>query len=335
MPKRTSKASSHFDVLFGARQGEQLTSGLKLIPRDKIKRGEQPRRTFPATEISELAASLAELRQRGEGIEGTGFLQPLLVTEQPDGYQLIAGERRYRASGEMGIELLPAVVVALSNRSILLAQLVENLQRRDLPPLEEARGLQSLMSQQNLSLREAARVLGKGKGYVENRLNLLKMGADVQEMVSVQTDTLLHARDIDAVSDPDLRQRLIHAVLHEGVSRADLRQRISPNIGSNLQVLAEPQRDIQKANSQAANSGKSEVNNPNQDASATQNHSPETPQQSVLMQIRAVAAVLDEANRNLQKHLLSNQSDASFLSLQVSCLEGQIQQLKRHISELI
>lgn len=166
------------------------------------------------------------MRERGEGIAGTGILQPLLVTQNDNGYRLIAGERRYRASAQAGVEQLPVIVVAAHENGNLLAQLVENLQRRDLPPLEEARGIAQLMAEQNVSLREVARLLGKGKGYIENRINLLKMGADVQEMVSVQTDTLLHARDIDAVSDPALRAKLIRAVLEDSLSRSALRATI-------------------------------------------------------------------------------------------------------------
>lgn len=327
MPKRTSKASSHFDALFGARQGEQLTSGLKLIPRDKIERGEQPRQTFPAQEISELAMSLAELRQRGEGIEGTGFLQPILVTEQADGYRLIAGERRYRASGEAGIELLPAVVVTMSRSNLLLAQLVENLQRRDLPPLEEARGMSSLMKEQKLSLRETARVLGKGKGYVENRLNLLKMGADIQEMVSVQTDTLLHARDIDSVLDPQLRQELIRAVLQDGLSRAELRRRIAPSPEHISQVLVDEPQASQKAISQAEN----KPSNAFEQASETSEMPPGQQEKDLLLQLDSAVALLKAVNSGLQSQPVSHQSDESFLSERVSLIETQIWQMKEHL----
>lgn len=236
MPKQSSKAASHFDTLFGVQQGEQLASGFKLISREKIERAAQPRQSFPAAEIGELADSIAVLRERGEGIAGTGILQPLLVTQNETGYRLIAGERRYRASEQAGVEQLPVIVVAAHENGNLLAQLVENLQRRDLPPLEEAQGIAQLMAEQNVSLRETARLLGKGKGYIENRVNLLKMKPDVQEMVSVQTDTLLHARDIEAITDAKLRSALIHAVLEEGISRAELRRRIESGRTENNQV---------------------------------------------------------------------------------------------------
>ena len=270
MPKKPSKAASHFDTLFGVQQGEQLAGGFKLIARDKIERGLQPRRSFPATEISELAASISALHARGEGIEGTGILQPLLAIAKDDGYRLIAGERRYRASEQAGVEQLPVIVMAANDSGILLAQLVENLQRRDLPPLEEAHGIAQLMDEQELSLREAARMLGKGKGYIENRVNLLKMRPDVQEMVSVQTDTLLHARDIEAVLDPALRSSLIRAVLEDGISRTELRRQIEANQQSRQQQ--DQLGDQQQNNSTDSETGESTGGN----TSPTESGSAET-----------------------------------------------------------
>lgn len=360
MPKRTSKASSHFDALFGARQGEQLAGGLKLIPRDKIERGSQPRQSFPAEEISELAASLTQLRQRGEGIEGTGFLQPLLVTQQGDSYRLIAGERRHRASEQAGIDQLPAIVVALGPSSVLLAQLIENLQRRDLPPLEEARGMSQLMSEQGLSLREAARVLGKGKGYVENRLNLLKMGADVQEMVSVQTDTLLHARDIDGVPDPEHRRALIRAVLQDGLSRAELRQRIQPQLetpktpgratpeGQALEQVLEaeashrmPAEEMSFSEDDGLLSVRTDTQPPiaaNKSAAGPSPSDTQLPVKqlpvkpappSVLSQLRPAAALTVQASRIMQEGAALSQPEEREVRKQLRVLEEQI----RHIRE--
>jgi ParB family chromosome partitioning protein len=147
--------------------------------------------------------------------------------ERPEsGYRVIAGERRLRAAREAGLPHVPAILVALPEHGILLAQLIENLQRQDLPPLEEARGIERLMQEQKLSIREAAKMLGKDKGYLENRLRLLKMGEDVQEMVSFRKDTLPHARLIDAADDPDLRRDLINAVVKEGIGRREVERRI-------------------------------------------------------------------------------------------------------------
>jgi ParB/RepB/Spo0J family partition protein len=245
MSKRSSNADSHFEALFGARTGESLTNSLKLVPAGHIQRAAQARKSFPQQELDELAHSIEDLRSRAEGVEGTGILQPLLVAENPYGhefpYRLIAGERRYRAAGIVGLDTLPCLVVEMDEDSIAVAQLVENLQRQNLAPLEEARAIEALMASQKLSIRDSARLLGKGKGYIENRLALLKMGADVQAMVETRADSLLHAREIDSITDAALRAELIDAVLHESLSRAMLRDRIgagAPEPGGNRTGLS-------------------------------------------------------------------------------------------------
>jgi ParB-like chromosome segregation protein Spo0J len=105
--------------------------------------------------------------------------------------------------------------------------LIENVQRAALQPLEEGRALRKLMDEAKLSIREAARWLGKDKSYVENRLRLLNMGPDVHEMLNARPDTIAHARLIDAVTDPDLRADLIRAVVEDGIGEREIRRRIS------------------------------------------------------------------------------------------------------------
>ncbi len=215
-------AAASFNELFKAPQGERAAVGLKLIDLSHIHVMGQPRQSFPATEQADLVASIRELRSRGEGIEGTGILQPLVVTPVASGYRLIAGERRLRAAGDAKLTDIPAIVIQTQEENIGLLQIIENLQRQNLRPLEEAQAIQSLMEMQNLSLRTAAALLGKKKGYVENRLNLLKMGSDLQELVSVRTDTLQHARLIEPIDNKSLRKKLIQNT-HDGASERELR----------------------------------------------------------------------------------------------------------------
>ena len=227
-----AQAASAVNTLFGVSQGEQVASGLKLIKHDQIEVKAQPRTTFSAAEVSELASSIVQLRERNEGIEGTGILQPLLVRAlaSPNGsarYHLVAGERRYRASQEANLPFVPCLVVTMNDDAVLLAQLIENLQRQDLAPLEEAQAFQELQQEQSLSLREIAKAMGKTLGYVTNRLGLLKMGSDVQKMVFLRKNTLMHAQHIDAVADPAFRQKLIHSVVEEGASIKEVQRRIA------------------------------------------------------------------------------------------------------------
>lgn len=237
MRKRPS-LSSEMNILFPEREGErEVAGGLKLVERARIHTAAQPRTSFPPSEIEQLAASIRELHAQGRGVAGTGVLQPLLVRAAPDGqgYVLTAGERRLRASALAGIAQLPVVISSGEGEddasSVLLLQLVENVQREGLPPLEEARGIEAFMEGQNLSIREAARLLGKDKGYIQNRLFLLKAKPDVQEMVSRRPDTLRHARLITSVADPAQRSSLIQAVLEEDASVATLERRLQTSRG--------------------------------------------------------------------------------------------------------
>ena len=241
-----AQASGAVDKLFGARQGEQVLSGLKLIQHHHIEVKPQPRTNFSATEVAELASSISTLHESGEGIEGTGILQPLLVTLQDNSrairYRLIAGERRFRASQEAGLTQVPCLVVTIGENGVLPVQLIENLQRQNLAPLDEGRALQQLKDEQNLSIREIAKSLGKTRGYVTNRLDLLKMEADVQSMVSSREDTLKHAALINTVQDADLRSELIRTVIEESASVKAIENRISAASKDSFPSLTAPSR---------------------------------------------------------------------------------------------
>lgn len=227
-------AQNAFNQIFGARQqGETTASGLKLVDPALIAVSSQPRTVFHDADIKELADSIAELRQSQEGIEGSGILQPLIVTALPGSgesgprYRLIAGERRLRASKSLSLSRVPVMVLNVNDDSVLPIQLIENVQRASLEPPEEGRALRKLMDEAKLSIREAARWLGKDKSYVENRLRLLTMGLDIHAMLQARPDTMAHARLIDAVTDERLRARLIGAVVEEGIGEREVRRRIS------------------------------------------------------------------------------------------------------------
>jgi len=234
--RKRPSLSSEMNTLFPQQEGEQdVAGGLKLVARDRIRTGAQPRTSFPPAEIEELAASIRTLREQGRGVAGTGLLQPPLVRAAPDGsgYIIISGERRLRACALVGLESIPVVVSSSEGEedssSLLLLQLIENMQRQDLPPLEEARGIEALMEGQNLSIREVARLLSKDKGYVQNRLFLLQAEPEIQAMIAQRPDTLRHARLIGGVKDPAQRADLIRAVLEENASLATLEGRLQPS----------------------------------------------------------------------------------------------------------
>lgn len=263
---RKRDTRSALTELFQPVQGQREAPGLMLLNRSRITLAPQVRADFAG--VDELRANIAQMKERKLGIEETGILQPLLVAPDPDKegrFRLIAGERRFRASEGVTDEL-PVIVSAPRSDSLLLMQLIENLQRRDLNPLEEARGLQTLIEEQKLSVRDAAQLLGKTKSYLSDRLALLKMGEDVQQMVSERSDTLIHAREVDRVQDPQLRANLVGAVRKEGISLAEVRRRSAPsgriekpNVDGQRQEAHEPPKVSERSDSSASKTESSNV----------------------------------------------------------------------------
>jgi ParB family chromosome partitioning protein len=157
------------------------------IPMDRIRPNpRQPRQVMDQGQLEELAASIRE----------HGVLQPILVTETLDGYQLVAGERRFRASRLAGLERIPAVVRQLADRDQLELALVENLQRADLGPMEEAHAFQALVDEFELTHDTIAQRLGRSKSAITNTLRLLDLDPEVQSAIADGRLTAGHARAI-------------------------------------------------------------------------------------------------------------------------------------------
>ena len=169
----------------------------------------QPRRRFEP----EAHAGLAE------SIRSQGVVQPLLVRPRPSGgYELIAGERRWRAAREAGLETVPAVVRPADDRDTLLLGLVENVARENLTPIEEARAYAVLSDEFSLSLGEIGEKVGRSKPSVSNRLRLLELPDEVIGMLERQLLTEGHARAVLAVPDHDARRKLARRIVREGMS---------------------------------------------------------------------------------------------------------------------
>ena len=169
-------------------EGSQEENGLKKLPLHKIEPNpDQPRRDFDPEELEELA----------ESIRTHGVIQPLTVREMPNGYyQIIAGERRWRASRLAGLEEIPAVIIAADDKKAMELALIENLQRSDLNPVEEANGYDSLIREYGLTQEEAAARVGKSRPAVANALRLLSLCEGVLDKVRSGELTAGHARAI-------------------------------------------------------------------------------------------------------------------------------------------
>ena len=197
------------EVLIGGAEDGGATR-LAELPVDAIHANpRQPRRRFEPEATSGLASS----------IKKQGLLQPVVVRPRPaGGYELIAGERRWRAAREAGIETLPALVREADDRDTLLLALVENVAREQLSPVEEARAYAALVDEFELSLGEVAERVGRSKPSVSNRLRLLELPEEVLWMVARGELTEGHARAVLALPDHDARKKLAKRIAREGMS---------------------------------------------------------------------------------------------------------------------
>jgi ParB family chromosome partitioning protein len=190
-------------------------SGLVEVPVDRIEPNpRQPRHGFPEEDLEELAASIRK----------HGVLQPILVSEREPGlYVLVAGERRWRAARRAGLDSVPAVIrERLDEDHHLELALVENLQRRDLTPLEEARAYEQLRASLGLSQAEIAGRVGINRSTVANSLRLLKLPDEVQELVERGALSAGHARALLAFADAEEQQRWARRAVDVGLTVRDL-----------------------------------------------------------------------------------------------------------------
>ncbi|HJN84972.1 MAG TPA: ParB/RepB/Spo0J family partition protein [Patescibacteria group bacterium] len=163
----------------------------------------QPRTHFSPSHLEDLIASIKEY----------GIIQPLVVTQSDNGYQLIAGERRLRASKALGLETVPVVIRTATDQEKLVLALVENIQRHDLNPVEEARSYKALIDQFDLTQEDCAKKLGKSRSSIANTIRLLDLNDEMLEALSEGEITRSHARALLAQADPMLRNQMFLQML--------------------------------------------------------------------------------------------------------------------------
>jgi ParB family chromosome partitioning protein len=167
-----------------------------------------PRRNFPETELDELAASMRE----------RGIIQPIVVRPvhgAPDSYEIIAGERRWRAAQRAGLHMVPIVPLDVSDDEALQLAIIENVQRSDLNPLEEAAGYQALVNEFQHSQDAIAKMVGKSRSHVANTLRLLKLPQSVQDYIGAGKISAGHARMLVGQPDPE---RLAREIMDRGLN---------------------------------------------------------------------------------------------------------------------
>lgn len=184
--------------------GKEITVKINRI----IPNSEQPRKNFAEEQLNELAESIRQY----------GVLQPLLVQKKDDFYEIIAGERRWRAAKIAGLKELPVVIREYSKQQSIEIALIENVQREDLNPIEEAQAYQRLIQEFQLKQEEIAERVSKNRSTITNSIRLLKLMPEVQEMVAQGQISSGHARAILGVEQPEKQLELAKKIIDEQLS---------------------------------------------------------------------------------------------------------------------
>lgn len=209
-------------------EAAETHEGIKYIDINNIKpNANQPRKTFDEGKLEELADSIRE----------HGLIQPLVVRKSTNGYEIVAGERRWRAARKIGIKEIPAIVRELSDEENMLLAIIENMQREDLDPIEEAEGISQMIETYGLSQEQVSKSLGKSRPYITNQLRLLKLPEEIRKMVSNGRLSSGHVRALITIDDEEKQIKLAVQAVEQGLS---VRQ---------VEALAKANKNVKKSKS--------------------------------------------------------------------------------------
>jgi ParB family chromosome partitioning protein len=234
----TKRLGRGLESLLGpiSRQEAETSGALQELPIASIRPNPyQPRVRLDEPQFSELVSSL----------ETSGLLQPVVVRKHLDGYQLIAGERRWRAAQKLGWKKIPAVIKEADDRTLLTLALVENLQRDNLSAIEEATSYQRLLDEFQLTQADVARLVGRDRSTIANALRLLKLPLDVTEMVDDGRLSEGHARALLALTDRSQISKLARTAVEQGWSVRDIEAKVRG--GRAAQARKPPVREVAPA----------------------------------------------------------------------------------------
>jgi len=204
-------------ALISTAPSPQDNEELREIEIDLIRPGEQqPRNTFDAAKLQELAQS----------IRATGIIQPLLVRRRGGLYELVAGERRWRAAQMAGLTRVPAIVREIPDENLLELALIENIQRAELNPVDEAKAYQRLIESLGLTQDQVAQRVGRDRTFVTNYLRVLRLPKDIQDLIEAEKITFGHARALLAVEDPVTQRRLAQKIVNQNWSVRETERRV-------------------------------------------------------------------------------------------------------------
>lgn len=208
------------------KQVEEKLTGYTMVNITKIEPNrEQPRKNFDEDALEELADSIKQ----------HGVIQPLVVQDRKDHYEIIAGERRWRAAKKAGLKEIPVIIKHLTEQEIVEIALIENIQREDLNPIEEALTYKKLLTEFNLKQDEVAEKVSKSRTAVTNSLRLLKLCDEVQEMIVNEMISTGHARALITIEDPEQQYTLAQRVFDEKLSVREI-EKIVKDLGKPTKV---------------------------------------------------------------------------------------------------
>ena len=194
----------------------------------------QPRKVFDEEALKELAESIRQY----------GVFQPIIVKKSIHGYEIIAGERRVKASRMAGLSTVPAIIRDFDDTEMMEIALLENLQREDLNPIEEANAYIKIMEAKKLTHEELAKVLGKSQSYVTNMIGLVRLPAEVKQMVIDNKLSMTHARILSKMSDYNTIMLLANRIISENLSVRDLEEIAK---GNNIEKLITVRRTVKES----------------------------------------------------------------------------------------
>jgi ParB family transcriptional regulator, chromosome partitioning protein len=218
----TKRLGRGLEALLGpvSREQAEASGALRELPLSSIKPNPyQPRTRMDPSELNDLASSM----------EASGLLQPVVVRPHDNGFELIAGERRWRAAQQLGWPRIPAVVKEVDDRTLLTLALIENLQRDDLSPIDEAAGYRRLGEEFQLGHSEIAKAVGRDRSTVANLLRLLQLPADVQTLVHEKRLSAGHARALLGLSDTERQSALATEAVEQGWSVREVEAAVAGN----------------------------------------------------------------------------------------------------------
>ncbi|MGN1338628.1 MAG: ParB/RepB/Spo0J family partition protein [Candidatus Coprovivens sp.] len=197
---------------------ETKESDIVEIPLTEIRSNPyQPRKEFDEESLKEFAESIKE----------HGVIQPIIVKKSIKGYELIAGERRTRASKMAGKETIPAIIRDFNDQQMMEIALIENIQREDLNPIEEAEAFEKIIAETGITQEEAAKKFGKSRSYITNLLGILSLPEKTKKLVTEKKISMGHARALSKLEDPEEIDRLAKLIIEDGLSVRDIEKIVS------------------------------------------------------------------------------------------------------------